>query len=98
MRAGPLIDGVRRQLPLAEKVGLVFTNVFRSKLVWRSFEVACKIFDGAQVCACCTLGVISTLELFEHHLSKLGHRDLLVTRQDSNGILPTHAPTLSVCR
>ena len=54
-RAGPLIDGVRRQLALPEQVGLVFTDVFRRKLIRRPFEVAGKIFDGAQICACCTL-------------------------------------------
>ena len=43
-------------------------------------EVSRKIFDGAKVTIDGSLGVITTLEFFQHHFSKMGHRDLLVTQ------------------
>src|ERR1700730_9634377 len=40
-----------------------------------------KIFNCANVTACGSLRIITTLEFFEHHFAKSGHEDLLVTRQ-----------------
>ena len=44
-------------------------------------EVSRKIFDGVKVTIYGSLGVITTLEFLQHLLSKLGHRDLLVTHK-----------------
>src|ERR1700736_5964668 len=49
-----------------------------------SVEVSRKIFDGAKVTIDGSLGVITTLEFFQHHFSKMGHRDLLVTQNLSH--------------
>jgi len=43
-------------------------------------EVSRKIFDGTKVTIYGSLGVITTLEFFQHHFSEMGHRDLLVTQ------------------
>ena len=43
-----------------------------------------KLFDGAKVTIDGSLGVITTLEFFQHHFSKMGHRDLLVTQNLSH--------------
>src|SRR6266566_7418945 len=47
-------------------------------------EVSREIFDGAKVTIDGSLGVITTLEFFQHHFSKMGHRDLLVTQNLSH--------------
>src|ERR1700736_3413353 len=49
-----------------------------------SVEVSREIFDGAEVTIDGSLGVITTLEFFQHHFSKMGHRDLLVTQNLSH--------------
>jgi hypothetical protein len=55
--------------------------------------VSRKIFDCADVTACGSLRIITTLEFFEHHFAKSGHEDLLVTRQypDHIDIVHLHA-------
>ena len=40
-----------------------------------------KLFDGTNVAIYGSLGVITTLEFFQHHFAKSGHGDLLMTRQ-----------------
>src|SRR5882672_11387747 len=47
-------------------------------------EVSRKLFDGAKVTIDGSLGVITTLEFFQHHFSKMGHSDLLVTQNLSH--------------
>jgi hypothetical protein len=60
-------------------MSLVLTNLFRAKLVWGSVKVPREIADDSSVGFCGTMGVITTLELLQHHFAKMGHRDLLVT-------------------
>src|SRR3984893_7690693 len=57
-----------------------------------------KIFNCADVTACGSLRIITTLEFFEHHFAKSGHEDLLVTRQypDHIDIVHLHAREASV--
>jgi hypothetical protein len=76
----PLGYGVVRQFPDAEHMGDVFADLLRRELVGRAVEEARKLLDGSQVGARGRFGVIMTLEFLEHHFSKMGHRDLLVTR------------------
>src|ERR1700730_5617246 len=56
-----------------------------------------KIFNCADVTACGSLRIITTLEFFEHHFAKSGHEDLLVTRQypDHIDIVHLHARAAS---
>src|SRR3984893_9328833 len=56
-----------------------------------------KIFNCADVTACGSLRIITTLEFFEHHFAKSGHEDLLVTRQypDHIDIIHLHARAAS---
>jgi hypothetical protein len=51
------------EFPLAEQIRLVLTDVLRTELVGRALEVTREIFDGLEVDAGCSLGVITTLEL-----------------------------------
>src|ERR1700721_119147 len=47
-------------------------------------------FHCADVTACGSLRIITTLEFFEHHFAKSGHEDLLVTRQYPHHIAIVH--------
>src|SRR5271157_82582 len=70
----------RRQLPLCEQVRLILPNVLRAQAIGRAPEMSSESFNLANVIPCGSLGVITTLEFFQHHFSKMGHRDLLVTQ------------------
>src|SRR5215472_668406 len=71
----------RRQLPLLKQLGLVFANVLQAQAVRWTVEVSSKIFDCADVVAYGMFRKVTTLELFQHHFAKSGHKDLLMTRQ-----------------
>jgi hypothetical protein len=58
---------------------LVRSDVLRPKLVGALPEVRRELLDGVDVGSYGILGVITTLELIQHQLSKMGHKDLLVT-------------------
>src|SRR5271166_5232677 len=62
------------EFPLAEQMGLVMADVLGTELVARALEVTREIFDGLEVDAGRSLGVITTLEFLEHHFAKVGHR------------------------
>src|SRR6202011_4323624 len=62
------------ELPLAEQIRLVLTDVLRTELVGRALEITREIFDCLDVKTCCSLSVITTLEFLEHHFAKVGHR------------------------
>src|SRR5271166_6448482 len=53
--------------------------MIRPELVGRPFEITGELFNGAQISTNRAGSIVSTLELFEHQFSKMGHRDLLVT-------------------
>src|SRR4029077_5058171 len=76
-----LRNRARRQLALLEQLGLIFTNWLMTQTIWRALESSCEIFNCANVTACGSLRIITTLEFFEHHFAKSGHEDLLMTRQ-----------------
>ena len=54
-----------------------------TQLIWRTMEVPGEILHDLQVSVYGSLRVITTLEFLQHHFSKLGHRDLLVTHKIS---------------
>ena len=62
------------EFPLAEQERLILAEVFWTELIGRPLEVTCEIFDGLEVDAYRSPGVITTLEFLEHHLAKMGHR------------------------
>jgi hypothetical protein len=68
---------VRCQFVFCEQCRLVFADAFRTQLVRRSVEVPGEMLNGMNVAIDGGLSVIATLEFFEHHLAKMGHRDLL---------------------
>src|SRR5271166_1687849 len=70
----PLRDSTCGEFPLAEQIRLILADVLRTELIRRTLEVTREIFDGLQVDAGCSLGVITTLEFFEHHFAKVGHK------------------------
>ena len=49
-----------------------------------------EILERLDVAVYGSLGVITTLEFFEHHFAKSGHEDLLVTRQYPDHIDTVH--------
>ena len=55
--------------------------MFGPELVGRLVEVLGEILHDSQVPFYGTLSIITTLEFLQHHFSKLGHRDLLVTHK-----------------
>src|ERR1700731_2479443 len=64
-----LRNGARRQLPLLKQLGLVFANMPQAQTVRRAVEASRKIFDCADVVACGSLCVVTTLEFLQHHFA-----------------------------
>src|SRR3990172_9478359 len=62
-------NAARRELSLAEQMGLILPDVLGPQPVRRTVEVAGKISDRADVAACGPRRVVATLEFFEHHLA-----------------------------
>ena len=58
--------GTRRQLPLGEQVGLVLANVLPPQAIGRALEMSGESFDLANVVACGSLRVMTTLEFLQH--------------------------------
>jgi hypothetical protein len=69
------------ELLVLKQVRLVLPQMVGSKFVGRLLEVLGKVLHDSQVAFYGILGVITTLEFLQHHFSKLGHRDLLVTHK-----------------
>jgi len=76
----PLRDRVVGQLADTKQVSCEFADLVGTKLVGRTMEEAREVLDRIQVHAPGRFSVITTLEFLEHHFSKMGHKDLLVTR------------------
>src|ERR1019366_3795118 len=70
----PLRHGGCGQLSLAEQIRLVLADVLRSELIRRASKVTREIFDRLDIAVDGSLSVITTLEFFEHHFAKVGHR------------------------
>src|SRR5215469_18196733 len=64
----------------------------RAQAIRWAVEVARKFLDGTDVTAYGFCRVVTTLEFLQHHFSKMGHRDLLVTH---NLAQPTGNPAPS---
>src|SRR5690348_7054993 len=77
---------------------LVLPNLQRAEQIGRTVKMRSEPPDSADVRACGSLGVIAALEFFERHLSKLGHRDLLVTHTIRYRSLSLASTTRSVRR
>ncbi len=74
-----LADRARIQLSFLEQISLIGADLLRPKLVGGTMEIVGEGLHDLQVAFHGSLRVITTLELFQHHFAKLGHRDLLVT-------------------
>src|ERR1039457_7259911 len=78
-----MADGADTKLPFVEQVHLIGADLFRAKLIRRTAEMFCERLYNFQVAVHGSLRVITTLELFQHLFTKLGHGDLLVTHKIS---------------
>src|SRR3984893_14454667 len=65
--------GARRQLSLLEQFRLVFANLLGAQAVWRTMEALREIFHYPDVTVYGSFGIITTLEIFQHHFSEMGH-------------------------
>jgi len=74
-----LLDRVGSQLPVRQQMKLKPANVLRPELIRRPFEISSELPQCADIGFYGTLGIITALEFLQHHFSKMGHRDLLVT-------------------
>src|SRR5580704_11468453 len=77
-RCRTMTDGADAELPLLQQVYLIGAYLFRPKLIRRTTKMFCERLHNLQVAVHGSLRVITTLELFQHHSARLGHRDLLV--------------------
>ena len=75
------LDGVGSSRAFLQQVHLIGADVLLAELVRWPMEVTGEIFHDLQVCFYGSLREITTLELFQHHCSEMGHRDLLVTQR-----------------
>lgn len=80
-----LLNGAGCQVAILEQVYLVFADLIWSEFFWGASEVFGEPRDDLNVRPCGILGVIATLELFQHHFSEMGHKDLLVTQHYAYG-------------
>src|SRR5713226_161980 len=71
-------DGAGVELSLSEQIHLVFPKMSRGKTIGWFAEMAAETLYGMQVVTNRRRGVITTLEFFQHPLSKIGHVSLLV--------------------
>ena len=72
-------DVSRVELPLLQKVQLIFPDMLRTELIGGAVEIRSELPHRADVAPCGSLRVITAIEFVEHPCSKLGHMDLLVT-------------------
>jgi hypothetical protein len=63
------LNKTRRQLPVGEKIGLVLPNVSPPQSIGRAVEMSSECFDLANVVACGSLRVMTTLEFLQHDFS-----------------------------
>ena len=70
---GHLSDhGIRLQVPLAQQVGLVLTNMLRTE--WLA-EESREPLDSADIGAGSCWREVTSLEFLQHHFAKTGHKD-----------------------
>jgi hypothetical protein len=68
------------QFTFLKQMDLKLANVLDAEPFWGAMEIGGEPLDGTDVGTCGSLRVITALEFLEHLVSKLGHRDLLVTQ------------------
>ena len=77
-------------LSLAEQIRLVLADVLRDESIRRAPKVSHNILDRLDVAADGSLSVVTTLEFFEHHFSKVVIGKLLMTQPHRlTPLLPT---------
>ena len=64
-----VLDRSRAELPLLEQIRLVAAQMLQAKLVGGLAKVFCELLHEAQIVANGGLGVVTTLESFEHHFA-----------------------------
>ena len=70
---------------LSEQVSLILTQMVVVQLIRWFAVVGRELFDGLKVILYSGFSEVTTLEFLQHHFSKLGHRDLLVTHKIQPG-------------
>ena len=92
-RSRSLRNRLRRQLPFAQQVELILTDLLCAKLVGSTMKVFSELLNRMQIASCGARRVVATLEFFEHPVSELSHNDLLVTLTLSPTLLYLSAAT-----
>jgi hypothetical protein len=72
-----LTDRGGSQLLRLEQMSLILPNLLGPELVRWLVKIFRKIADDANVSFCGTMGIVATLEFFQHLFASLGHGDLL---------------------
>ena len=73
------LDGAWCQLPLTKQVRLVGPKMGVSEAVGRAFEVPRKLLNVLHVVRDRRRGIVATVELVQHRLTKMGHKTPPVT-------------------
>jgi len=69
-QSGDVVDDTARcQLAFLEQVYLVAAQLVEPKLVWRFAEVLGELGHRSQVMAGCMIGIVTSLEFFQHQLA-----------------------------
>ena len=71
------LDSAWGEFLFVEQVELVTAYLLGAWFFRGLAEVLCKLLYGEDVATSCSLGIVATLELFQHPFTKSGHRDLL---------------------
>src|SRR3982750_3284664 len=75
-----IADGSYALLSLVQQIELIGTDLVGPELIGRSMEIVGKALDRLDVSSNGSRRIISTLEFGQHQVSKMGHKNLLVTR------------------
>ena len=81
----------RLEFAVAQQVRLILAEVGLIELVGRTVEMLREPLDGLDVVLDGGLRVVAPLELLQHRLSEMGHRNLLVTHTLPDGSSAPHA-------
>src|SRR3984957_12759832 len=94
-QGGNLIhDCADGQLPSVQQMSLPLPDMIRAQFIGRFAEVPGETLDGTKVTTCCSFREVTSLEFLQHYFSKMGHRDLLVTRHYLETASPKNTPGL----
>ncbi len=73
-------DRADGELSFMQQMGLPLTDVIGAEPIGRLAEESRESLDSAEIAAYSLRREVTTLEFFQHHFAKTGHRDLLATR------------------